>query len=105
MDASQDAKSLDIGFLAMAVMPKAVSDVLQRRAIQATLLGPWQQSRKHMGCNFLKEIILSLGFRQNFLQGSFWLSVIFIDLQQLRSSARRKESNHGLLESTLRNTQ
>lgn len=62
-------------------------------------------SRKHMGCNFLKEIILSLGFRQNFLQGSFWLSVVFIDSQQLRSSARREESKHGLLESSLRKTQ
>lgn len=105
VDASQDAKSLDIGFLAVAVMPKAVCEVLQRTTIQATLFGPWQQNRKHMGCKFLKEIILSLGFRQNFLQGSFWLSVIFKDLQQLRSSARREERKHRALESSLRKIQ
>lgn len=35
-----------------------------------------------------------VGFRQNFLQGSFWLSGILIDLQQLRNSTSREESKH-----------
>lgn len=45
-----------------------------------------------------------LGFRQNFLQGSFWLSGILIDLRQLRNSIRKGESKHDL-ESCPRKTQ
>jgi len=46
-----------------------------------------------------------LGFRQNVLQGPFWLSGILIDSQQLRDSARREESKHDLLERYPRRTQ
>lgn len=45
-----------------------------------------------------------LGCRQNFLQGSFWLNGILIDLQQLRNSIRKGESKHDL-ESCPRKTQ
>lgn len=85
-----------------------VYDVPQRKTIQAVLLGPWQQKDKTNWVQILKRNCFEkaeLGFRQNFLQGSFWLSVIFIDLQQLRSSARREESKHSLLGGCLRKTQ
>lgn len=49
---------LDIGFLAMAIMPRTVCDVPQKMTIQAILLGPWQQRRKPFEYKFLKEIVL-----------------------------------------------
>lgn len=51
-------QSLDTGFLAMAIMPRAVCGMPQRMSIQAILLGPWQQRKKPIGCKSLKEIIL-----------------------------------------------
>lgn len=51
-------QGLDIGFLAMAIMPRVLCGMPQRMTIQAILLGSWQQRKKPTGYASLKEIVL-----------------------------------------------
>lgn len=78
---------MDIGFLAMAIMPRAVCGVPQRMTIQAILLGPWQQRK-----------ILERNCFQNSYRDHYGRVAFLRDFQQLRNSARRKESKHDLME-------
>lgn len=65
---------------------------LQGRPFRPYFLDPGNRGENTLGQILERNCFekAELGFRQNFLQGSFWLSVICIDLQQLRSDSRRE---------------